>query len=248
MRYATVALGLLVACGGHPLAFDADAGDDGGAGASLRPDAGGAGASGGAEAAAGTGGGSGGLNKKPGEPCVERIDCQSSFCVDGVCCNTACEGLCVSCASPDAPGTCVPVSDGIPDPRGVCVTQDVATCGTTGSCDGHGACAIEPANAVCAPATCMGATLIPPRSCDGLGTCLPAAQGVSCASLMCGGAVAQCLDNCPGGDAICIPGSYCSGNEACAPRKASGVSCRSDHECSSGKCLPALEGAGSSCR
>jgi hypothetical protein len=240
MRFATAALVLLVACGGHPLAFDADGNDGGAAGASPRPDAGGgAGASGAA--------GSGGLNKRLGEPCVERIDCASSFCVDGVCCNTSCEGLCFSCASPDSPGTCVLTPTGYPDPRGVCLSQDVATCGTTGACDGQGACMIESNGIVCAPATCVGATLIPARTCDGLGTCLPAAQGTSCAPLMCGGATAQCLDNCPEGDTVCAPDSYCSGNEVCAPRKASGAECAGDHECISMRCLRGLEGGPAVC-
>ncbi len=43
----------------------------------------------------------------PGSACVEPDGCASGFCVEGICCDTACEGACESCAPA---GTCVPVS------------------------------------------------------------------------------------------------------------------------------------------
>ena len=33
-----------------------------------------------------------------GKPCANASDCSSGFCVDGVCCNLACEGACDACA------------------------------------------------------------------------------------------------------------------------------------------------------
>jgi hypothetical protein len=180
--------------------------------------------------------------------CSSNAECASGFCAGGVCCNVACEGGCVSCALPDRSGVCTPVEAGNLDPRGVCKDQGVASCGTNGRCDGQGACGHYPANALCAPATCVGSTLTSPRFCDGSGTCLPPSQSVSCAPLMCRADVAQCAaaDNCPGGDAICVAGAYCSGNEVCALRKAAGAPCDSDHECVSRSCV-ATDGGPSVC-
>jgi hypothetical protein len=176
--------------------------------------------------------------------CLSNDDCASGFCSDGVCCNVACEGGCVSCALPNRIGTCTPVEAGNLDPRGVCADQGVASCGTNGRCDGNGGCGLYPANALCAPPTCLGATLTSARFCDGLGMCLPPSQSLSCAPFMCRGDLAQCAaDSCPGGDAICIAGAYCSGDEVCAQRKAGGAPCGSDHECVSFSCVAADGGA-----
>jgi len=178
--------------------------------------------------------------------CQHGGECTSGFCVDGVCCNVACQGACVSCATPGHIGVCEPVAAGNRDPRAVCVDQGATSCGTTGKCDGLGACALY-AGVLCAPVTCEGATLTPARYCDGSGACAAAHQTQSCAPLACRTDVAQCADNCPAGDTICMPGAYCSGNEVCAPRKAGGMPCAGDHECISFKCQPGLDGGPSSC-
>ena len=39
-----------------------------------------------------------------GETCGCDRDCQSGFCVDGVCCNTACTGTCMACNVQGSPG------------------------------------------------------------------------------------------------------------------------------------------------
>jgi hypothetical protein len=183
-----------------------------------------------------------------GVSCMSDDECASGFCADGVCCNVACRGGCVSCALPGRTGTCWPVEAGIPDPRGVCRDQGASSCGTTGACDGFGACARYEAATLCAVATCVGATLTPPKLCDGLGACLPSSPSTSCAPHLCRSDAAQCaVDNCPGGDSICVAGAYCSGNEQCAPRKAGGSPCASDHECTSFKCLSGSDGGPSVC-
>ncbi len=43
----------------------------------------------------------------PGAACADPGACGSGFCVDGVCCDSACEGACETCAPS---GTCAPVS------------------------------------------------------------------------------------------------------------------------------------------
>jgi len=41
-----------------------------------------------------------------GAPCTERTDCQSTFCVDGFCCDTACNGPMRSCGITGHVGMC----------------------------------------------------------------------------------------------------------------------------------------------
>lgn len=62
-----------------------------------------------------------------GSDCSEAPDgCASGFCVDDVCCDTACEGECSTCVASGNEGTCSP---------------DIgASCGDTNVCDGAGVC------------------------------------------------------------------------------------------------------------
>ena len=74
--------------------------------------------------------------------CSRDSDCLTGHCADGVCCNTACTGPCVSCALPGHLGTCSPVPVGARDPHGVCVDQGAPSCGHDGTCDGLGGCSL----------------------------------------------------------------------------------------------------------
>ena len=60
--------------------------------------------------------------------CAAPGECNSGFCVDGVCCAGACDGTCEAC---DGSGTCSPEAPGT-DPDGDC---------SEGVCDGAGVCA-----------------------------------------------------------------------------------------------------------
>ena len=79
----------------------------------------------------------------PGKPigssCAIGGECASGSCADGVCCNTACTGTCVTCAGQGTVGTCVNAQLGT-DPRDECAVEAASTCGSTGMCDGTGAC------------------------------------------------------------------------------------------------------------
>lgn len=67
--------------------------------------------------------------------CARDAECGSGFCATGVCCESACAGLCASCAVEGDAGSCVAVPAG-EDPFGDCP-------GTT-ACDGERSCEGRP--------------------------------------------------------------------------------------------------------
>jgi hypothetical protein len=184
------------------------AGSSAGTGGSGGTPSAGAGGSGGIAAAAGSGGsggtgggaaGSGGLfagaagaagapTAGNGNVCTASSQCQSGYCIDGVCCNSACTGACRSCAMAGSVGQCIAVGLGMADPRQACVVTAPSTCGTNGRCDGAGACQRYAAGTACADATCSGtAWLVPTAVCDGQGSCvIPAA--LDCTPYVCSNA------------------------------------------------------------
>src|SRR5438477_340808 len=98
----------------------------------------------------------GGAPKQSGQTCGCADDCESGFCVEGICCKTACQGACVACNVAGRAGTCSPVDEGRTDPRGLCKDEGAASCGKTGACDGFGGCSLYPAETVCMPTMCAG--------------------------------------------------------------------------------------------
>jgi len=73
-----------------------------------------------------------------GKVCLVGTDCTSGFCVDGVCCESACIGTCRACNQEGLRGNCSYVFKGADDPNGV-----VACMGNDVSCDGSGGCLKE---------------------------------------------------------------------------------------------------------
>jgi formylglycine-generating enzyme required for sulfatase activity len=125
-----------------------------------------------------------------GVSCAHSSGCESGYCVDGVCCESACEGPCMSCSmsayegwctyvgygsDPDGDcgtcqfcngyGTCVPVYEG-GDPLDHCPASDPSTCGFDGTCDGYGECRLWENGTICQPAGCWTDTMCDPRVCD----------------------------------------------------------------------------------
>jgi hypothetical protein len=77
-----------------------------------------------------------------GASCSVQAGCQSGHCVNNVCCDTACLGLCSSCNRAGLVGACGPVAAG-QDPRDECPSS--------GTCNGQGACsplAVRPGSEV----------------------------------------------------------------------------------------------------
>ncbi|HEV3031161.1 MAG TPA: hypothetical protein VG319_05935 [Polyangia bacterium] len=169
--------------------------------------------------------------KMKGANCAKNADCASGFCADGVCCNVACQGGCVSCALTDRKGTCWPIDGGVADPRGICVDQGASTCGATGKCDGFGGCETYAPETVCIAPSCTGTRRNTPGTCDGRGTCRP--QGVqSCSPFLC--TAGACTQSCAA-DADCESGHACVAGQC--GKKNLGQPCAADGECVSATCV-----------
>ncbi|MDX2024687.1 MAG: hypothetical protein SF187_30875 [Deltaproteobacteria bacterium] len=164
-----------------------------------------------------------------GAKCGGNTECESGFCADGVCCNTACDDACVTCNQLLTKGECRPVMAEQPDPHNVCKDEGAATCGQSGSCDGQGGCAKYSASTPCRAARCEGANAIPASTCDGKGSCLAASQ-VACAPFACSGNACKttCNDDTDCSGAVCI-------NNSCGLR-GKGQNCTAASQCASGFC------------
>ena len=164
-----------------------------------------------------------------GATCQTGGECQSNACVDGLCCDGPCAGLCRSCRATEtgrANGQCAPVQAGA-DPGNECAAQSPASCGLDGACDGQGACRRHVTGTQCAPGGCSSnSSYSPPRTCGG-GTCQPATPQ-SCERYIC--TPSGCLTTCQNHDQ-CAETAYCE-QPACVDRKGLGAACRSDRECS----------------
>lgn len=86
-----------------------------------------------------------------GATCTGNNSCASKFCVDGVCCNSACQGPCLTCSAAASPGTCGAAPAGKVCGAPLCSGQTTSQ----SFCDGSGMCA--PSMPVsCAPYVCSG--------------------------------------------------------------------------------------------
>jgi hypothetical protein len=167
-----------------------------------------------------------------GRQCADPGECQSDNCVDGVCCDTLCDGLCESCLGVDtsgSDGTCAPVTDHT-DPIDECT-------GNYTTCNGSGACYLASGQSCSSGAQCE------------TGNC-PGQDGVCC-DYACDGTCESCIGGETGGtDGICghvtahtdpideCTGNYttCNGQGGCF--KANGQSCGGGGECETGNCPP----------
>jgi PA14 domain len=167
-----------------------------------------------------------------GAACHAPADCQSGFCVDGVCCMNMCEGTCLTCARAGSKGFCMPVDVGT-DPRNACQDDGANSCGQDGFCDGAGACRRYPAGTACGSATCAGFTLTAVPRCDEQGVCTPV-PGQTCSPYLCGPAPElQCLTTC-NVDGDCVSPHRCE-NGTCGALPVGSV-CKNFSDCDSNFC------------
>jgi len=124
--------------------------------------------------------------------------------VDGVCCDTACNGQCEACNVAGSVGVCSAVRG---DPRGgrPACGGDGTLC--AGSCDGstRAACAYPDSSTQCRGASCSNGIATAVAACDGAGRC-PARAQSSCGEYGCG--PDACKTNCAS-DADCAEGALC---------------------------------------
>jgi hypothetical protein len=164
--------------------------------------------------------GDAGARKLPGEACSCASDCQSAFCVDGVCCDTACTGTCMACNTQESMGTCAPVPKGQkPRLATTCAASDVSTCGLDGTCDGAGACRKYPVGTECVAGACEGDAVTNRKVCDEAGQCSK------------------------GDDIVCVPSSCDTTKKACVDKCKSNSECAAGHTCVNGSCGPKMKGA-----
>lgn len=138
-----------------------------------------------------------------GESCSGAGECESGYCVDGVCCDQACDSGCEACSpavsgGTHAAGVCSPIPSGS-DPLNACYF----------ACDGSGACEpLLPAGADCSDsAACADGHCV-----DSI-CCTAACDGVceSCLAAFTGGTDGQCSFALPLSD----PNSECPGGLGC---------------------------------
>jgi hypothetical protein len=147
----------------------------------------------------------------PGDACTNAVDCASGFCVDGVCCNTACTGQCEACDGA-IPGTCSLVT-GAPHPgRPPCEGND-SDCGY---CDGTSTACVYPDLAPCATSCAGGSQTV--SLCDGKGDCKPFSTPIPCTPYACIDTTG-CASSCTV-DSECAPGFQCSTEGVCLPGSA----------------------------
>jgi hypothetical protein len=168
-----------------------------------------------------------------GQPCTDASQCDSTLCVDGVCCASACGLLCQSCNVKGKEGLCMPVPAGTPSAG--CAQQVVESCGYDGTCDGSGGCRRYAPGAACAVASCQtSSTLVSVSACDGQGTCVQP-PSISCAPNICDPTTLRCRTTCVTNNdcvgAICVNGS-------CGPKPpgAIGEGCSTGSDCASTFC------------
>jgi len=108
-----------------------------------------------------------------GSTCQTGGVCQSGNCVEAVCCDTKCDGLCESCLDANtagALGECRPILSGH-DPDAECEAS--ADGCKTDSCNGAGACAVAPLDQICKESMCASETAATPAArCNGFGGCI----------------------------------------------------------------------------
>jgi MYXO-CTERM domain-containing protein len=172
-----------------------------------------------------------------GAACGAAGDCSSGFCVDGVCCESACDGQCQACDG-QKPGVCAPVS-GAPHGSRVPCTSDGSTC--AGSCAGSDPAGCSyPSGTVCGAGSCspgqngVEAVATVEADCNGSGRC-PAPREQACGGAGCDAKKQLCNGDCADGSA-CPDGQFCSAG-ICAGTQPIGTACQAADQCASGFCV-----------
>jgi hypothetical protein len=193
-----------------------------------------------------------------GTVCATAAACESGYCVDGVCCDSACDGLCETCVQPGLTGTCAPAaaqtdprsqcevaSGGHPSCAGLCDGARhcvwpgaTAACELCGVCDGAGhctvamtddaACGVIDCHALDTP--CRSYAALTSERCAGVGACKEPNVAASCTSW---------VDLCPG-DAGAAGDAPAPGADGAAPAASGGGCAAGGRPPATGPALAAL--------
>ncbi|HEY7371876.1 MAG TPA: kelch repeat-containing protein, partial [Polyangia bacterium] len=161
--------------------------------------------------------------------CTSGSQCASGFCVNGVCCDTACDGGCGVCNTTGFVGTCRPIASGTTcrTSAGVCDVAEACN-GSSVSCPAN---AFAPATTVCRTAsgecdqteTCTGSSAACPADVLKANGTACADDGNVCTTDKCNGTAATCQHAAGNAGTICraaAPGG-CDVAEACTGSSAS---------------------------
>jgi len=184
-----------------------------------------------------------------GTTCAGSPQCASGFCVDGICCNTACTDRCAACNLTGKIGTCSAVTGAPVAPRKACPISTTDACKSQ-ACDGVDpiACHLVGASATCGAAACADGLETHASTCNGAGKCNDVPK--SCGAYACG--TTTCKASCAA-TPDCAAGYFCSAG-ACIPVLGLGATCADSSACTAGLhctdgvcCSVASCGAGASC-
>jgi MYXO-CTERM domain-containing protein len=213
-----------------------------------------------------------------GDGCTQAVDCQSGFCADGVCCQSACGTAtdCQVCNAPGSVGTCTlaPAATVCRGASGACDTPEVcngmntacpvdvlAVAGTAcraaaGTCDVAESCtgmsALCPADGFVMTGTvCRAAVDVcdAPEACTGVTAACPN-DAVLGAGVACRAAAGVCdvAESCNGVSPLCPANTFTAAGTSC---RASGGPCDLGEACTgtAANCpMDAFVPAGTSCR
>jgi len=140
-----------------------------------------------------------------GSACTLGSQCLSGQCVDGVCCNSSCSGICQRCSLPGSVGTCTVIPNG-QDPDNECS-------GAT-TCNGAGGCTSLLNNG---SACTLGSQCLSGQCVDGV-CCNSSCAGV-CQRCNLAGTLGTCTNILNGQDPDneCTGSAVCNGSGACTP-------------------------------
>jgi hypothetical protein len=173
--------------------------------------------------------GYGACEKPNGDACVTGTECASNYCVDGVCCGTACTATCYACSAAKTGGT-----------SGTCAAITFATdpdveCPAGYLCNGAGVCKGADGTACNNKNNCLSGNcpLTDRVCCDAACDTLC----VACTSDKTGVVTGDCSFVLPYTDPEneCAAPPLCNGNGGCA--LADGAACTAGLQCVSGHCV-----------
>jgi hypothetical protein len=168
--------------------------------------------------------------KVEGGACEDSGECVSEHCVDGVCCESACDVACSSCSTAltgAADGQCEPTSAG---------SESADECAGALACNGSGTCFAKSTGSGCSfDYECLSEACV-----DGV-CCASACDGIceACASALTGDADGVCAPIPDGDDpAFECSGTFgCDGARECVAGAENGVACGQNEQCASAHCV-----------